>query len=480
MPCETAQLFSPIEPEVNLFGDGVLVGDVAIVNDVELPPDAGYATVFRWTSQEWVVEAILNDPNLVFEDAWHGIPAYDGKRAVLAAVHVATPPEYNVGQAYIFRRETTGWLLEATLQASDGDSDDIFGWSRAIDDDRAVISARNDEVDGLSQAGSAYVFELDPSAGQWIEVQKLTAKDPIEDALFGASVSMRDGVVAIGATGENLGAGAAYIFEDDGRKWLQSAHLVAPDATVDARFGNVFNRGDLVVVGASRAIVNNDDLGAAYVYRRVAGKWTFEAKLVDASPVGGFPWFGSRVSINQSGNQIVVGAPNDGTAALLGGATIVFDYVDGAWVQTAKLVASDPTVDASFGRPSVDGDRCLIGAPDGGPLSTGKTYVFEGFLGFDCNANGNPDACDIHHGLAIDLNLDRVPDECQSAPDLNGDGLVTGEDLGLLLLAWGECPPPLAGRGTGDEGCPADLDGDGQIDGADLGALLLAWSVAHP
>lgn len=49
--------------------------------------------------------------------------------------------------------------------------------------------------------------------------------------------------------------------------------------------------------------------------------------------------------------------------------------------------------------------------------------------------------------------------------DLNGDGVVNGADLGLLLGAWGSCP-----------GCPADLNGDGIVDGADLGILLSTWS----
>jgi len=55
-----------------------------------------------------------------------------------------------------------------------------------------------------------------------------------------------------------------------------------------------------------------------------------------------------------------------------------------------------------------------------------------------------------------------------SAPvlgDLNGDGMVGGADLGLLLGAWGPC-----------RGCPADFDGDGDVDGADLGLLLGAWT----
>ena len=47
--------------------------------------------------------------------------------------------------------------------------------------------------------------------------------------------------------------------------------------------------------------------------------------------------------------------------------------------------------------------------------------------------------------------------------DLNGDTIVDGADLGLLLGAWGNGPGP------------ADLNGDGNVDGADLGLLLGAW-----
>lgn len=46
--------------------------------------------------------------------------------------------------------------------------------------------------------------------------------------------------------------------------------------------------------------------------------------------------------------------------------------------------------------------------------------------------------------------------------DLDGNGIVDGADLGVVLVRWG-----LSGQG--------DLNGDGVIDGADLGALLVAW-----
>ena len=48
--------------------------------------------------------------------------------------------------------------------------------------------------------------------------------------------------------------------------------------------------------------------------------------------------------------------------------------------------------------------------------------------------------------------------------DLDGDGVVGGADLTILLGEWGSC-------------CVGDLNGDGIVDGADLTILLSCWSV---
>lgn len=48
--------------------------------------------------------------------------------------------------------------------------------------------------------------------------------------------------------------------------------------------------------------------------------------------------------------------------------------------------------------------------------------------------------------------------------DLNGNGLVDGADLGLLLASWDQVH------------ASADLDGSGIVDGADLGLMLSNWS----
>ena len=69
----------------------------------------------------------------------------------------------------------------------------------------------------------------------------------------------------------------------------------------------------------------------------------------------------------------------------------------------------------------------------------------------------------------FDLRLDNITIERTAAApaDLNGDGVVDGADLAILLAAWGPCPP----KGS----CQADFDGNGVVDGADLTTLLAAW-----
>jgi hypothetical protein len=80
-------------------------------------------------------------------------------------------------------------------------------------------------------------------------------------------------------------------------------------------------------------------------------------------------------------------------------------------------------------------------------------------------------ASDVGYSSAVEAGVDGVEVrtvQC-GAPcpaDLNGDGAVSGADLGLLLAHWGA---------KGEDA--ADINGDGAVDGADLGTVLAAWGL---
>jgi hypothetical protein len=92
----------------------------------------------------------------------------------------------------------------------------------------------------------------------------------------------------------------------------------------------------------------------------------------------------------------------------------------------------------------MSGDLAVV---DANSLNFGSVYGFGAAFLFDinftdCNGNGVRDECDIASGTATDANANGVPDSCESLcrPDLNGDGFVDGNDLGILLNGWGACP----------------------------------------
>lgn len=169
---------------------------------------------------------------------------------------------------------------------------------------------------------------------------------------------------------------------------LSGAALAAPapqekllpiDGGFDLRYGNdVAIDGDTAVVGVPRDDDQGGDSGAAYVYRRIAGNWQFEQKLVSGDAVAS-NWFGVSVDIDQ--DTIVVGAYFDPTGGFINaGAAYVFTRSGSTWTEEQKLIPTDTGDLQWFGRSvAVDGDRAVIGAPfHGGPgNSRGAAYVFD-------------------------------------------------------------------------------------------------------
>ena len=84
----------------------------------------------------------------------------------------------------MFTRDTagdlaSGWTQVAKLTADDGAESDNFGYSVSIDGDTMVIGAYYDDDKGYN-SGSAYVFTRDTAgylASGWTQIAKLTADD---------------------------------------------------------------------------------------------------------------------------------------------------------------------------------------------------------------------------------------------------------------------------------------------------------------
>lgn len=441
---------------ISASGDTIAVGAFDEASgDPEDPgdnsaPSAGAVYVFVRTANGWAQQAYIKSPAPDADDLFGTAVALSADGNVLAvgalgedtdATGVNGPMDElgpDAGAAFVYRRTGGAWGLEAFVKASNTDAGDQFGSSIALSGDGTVlvVGAPNEDADGPNigqgdnsarDAGAAYVFLL--RNGQWGYAVYLKAKNPTPqgdhfgDALaisrdastivVGAylEASSQGGIDPPGTDNASIGAGAAYVFDRTGDFWMRGALIKASNAEAGDQFGAgiaVSGDGQRLVVGGhledsdgdpSNNNVNN--AGAAYVVERSGGVWQHVAYVKSPVPREDYN-YGLRLSMDDSGHQIAIGASNDASAAGGIGAnpddTSAFGagavhVVDASGTQRAYLKASAPDAGDTFvtvtqsanGRvlvvgayhedsaaTGIDGDATDDSAPD-----SGAVYVYE-------------------------------------------------------------------------------------------------------
>jgi hypothetical protein len=273
-------------------------------------------------------------------------------------IRVAVIPQNNTFQACVLEN----WTEIQKILASDGEAEDDFGSSIAINGEYVLIGAYNDD----SYRGSAYVFKR--SGISWVQEAKLLASDGTVGDAFGISVSLSDNYAVIGAYASDSYRGSAYIFKRNNTSWVEEEKLSIQDGAPSEYFGrSVTINGDYVIIGAYG---DDSARGSAYVFKRNGTAWVQEAKLL-ANDGEADDFFGGSISMGF--NYIVIGAPGADSSR---GSAYIFTQVNMSWMQETKLLASDGGADDWFGiSVSVSDDTVVIGA-DGDDSARGAAYVF--------------------------------------------------------------------------------------------------------
>lgn len=301
------------------------------------------------------------------DDAFGFSIAVSGDTAVVASYVDDIGTHTNQGSVYLFERSGGTWVQRQKLVSSDGAAFDLFGYSVALSGDTLVVGAIGDEV----LRGAAYVFVR--SGGTWTEQQKLVADDRAEQDSFGYSVALSGDTIIVGADSDTqpipgavplIEAGSAYVFVRSGSIWTQQQKLLASDITERGMFGrSVAVSGDTALIGATRQPSNgNDDQGAAYVFVRSGSVWTQRQRLV-ASDGAADDSFGESVAL--VGDTAVIAAVTDdvGSNVNQGSAYVFVRGSNGNWTQQQRLVADDGAFIDFFGSAvALSGDTVVVGA----------------------------------------------------------------------------------------------------------------------
>lgn len=213
-------------------------------------------------------------------------------------------------------------------------------------------------------------------------------------------------------------SGAVYVFVRDGDAWKQQAYLKASNVGSGDYFGRlaVSADGDTIAVGAvgedsaghgvGGEPSNNamEDAGAVYIFARKAGLWSQQAYIKAPNP-DKYDHFGASLALSTDGDLLIVGAPDEDSAATgidgdpwnddadNSGAVHVYRRADESWSYDAYIKASNTGTGDNFGSSvaiSANASTLVVGAPhessgsagvdgdqaDDSAISSGAVYVF--------------------------------------------------------------------------------------------------------
>jgi hypothetical protein len=349
------------------------------------------------------------------------------------------------GSAYLFDLVTGNQL--AKLLPDDGSASEFFGRSVALGGGRAFVSSRSDDRGAAS--GSVYVFDVATGS----QLAKLIPDDIVGGDVFGADLAYDNGLLLVGAPGDDdraENAGAAYVL--DAATGSSLGKLTAAYGALNDFFGtSVALQGGTALIGSpSRAPGGGVRSGSAFLFDVASGTELFELTSRHLSADSGL---GRHVALDDG--VALVGASSDDFNGINAGGAHLFDLTTGR--ETRRLIHSDASNYDNFGVVGLGGGLALVGSVwedavrDGtSHEEAGAAYVFD---------------------LASGTQLQRLGSDDQAAGDNFGLGVALSDEYAVV-------------GATGDDGVrlvngavyvyrlgvpePGDFDNDGDVDGNDF------------
>ncbi|HXP37240.1 MAG TPA: hypothetical protein VN817_05690 [Solirubrobacteraceae bacterium] len=315
-------------PEPTAFGASVAIsadGTTAVVGGPGDAAGAGAIWVFTREGSTWAQqgEKLTGGEEVGAAELGRSVAISDDGATALAG---GPRDAKSLGAAWVFAREGSTWAQQgAKLLGGHEAGHGQFGGSVALsgDGDTALVGARADH--SFTNTGAAWAFARTGST--WMQQgERLTGAGETAGGEFASSVTLSDDgeTALIGGVANEGGAGAAWAFTHEGSTWLQQGEKLTSGDASAAAFGSAVAlsaNGTKALVGASGDLL---EAGAAWIFSSEGTGWVRQgAKLTGGGEVGAAA-FGASVALSDGAHAALVGGPQDGL-----GAGAVWAFADG-------------------------------------------------------------------------------------------------------------------------------------------------------
>lgn len=269
---------------VSVFGDRLIVG---AINDETSLGETGAAYIYKFDTNNWVLEEKLESPDLTFNASFgYKVDLYNNT-AFVSAIR-----DNNSGAVYVFELVGEKWVQTAKLVSSDIQTSDNFGYSISAYKDEIIVS--NNRQDGADR-NYAYVFKKENN--NWNETMKLITSEG--SGTRGYKVSLYDDRIALADARyfDNISGvdGATYIFKRENNLWNEEDVIYNYDKDIE-------NFGQSVAIADNLVVITS--IYDTLIYEFENNVWILKSTF--SKPKEPAKNYGAGVSIHE--DKIIVGS----------------------------------------------------------------------------------------------------------------------------------------------------------------------------
>jgi hypothetical protein len=168
--------------------------------------------------------------------------------------------------------------------------------------------------------------------------------------------------VSISPNGNYIACTDGNVYYYDGNSWSTQTLGISPAGIGDFRSISINDNADTIAIGKNFNPTYNVE-----IYTRSGTSWSLQSTLTGTGGSGNNEGFGWSVSLDGSGDYLIVGAPDEDTSPNTNnGAAYFFTRAGSTWTQQSKFLSASPQTNGFFGRSvsiSNDSNYVCVGAP---------------------------------------------------------------------------------------------------------------------
>ena len=367
---------------MNAAGDRVVIGSAD--NDGN-GVAAGSVRVYSWNGTNWYKLGQDLDGEATGDASGYAVSMNSSGDRIVIGMPLNDGNGSNSGAVRVYSWNGTTWT-QIGVDINGEASTNRFGNSVSMNavGDRIAVGANLNNGNG-TYSGSVRVYYRDVINNSWVLLgQEIDGERAGDQAGWSVSINSAGDRVAIGAVNNDNGgvdAGSVRIYSYDGANWTQIGQDIDGGAIGDAAGWAVSmnSSGDKVIIGIPRNDENGVDSGLVRIYSYDGTLWNKLGQDIKAGLAGDS--YGSSVDINASGDKVIIGNPRNDANGSNSGAVRIYSWNGNNWVQVGDEIIGEFAEDGLGASVSMNasGNRIAIGAYSNGSVlpNAGAVRVYE-------------------------------------------------------------------------------------------------------